>query len=167
MSDLIFFSSQNEKWATRWEDFNKWDAEHGFTLDPCAEHSTAKCNVYFTEEEDGLKQDWSGFKCFINPPYGAAHIMQWLDKAYDEYKNNGVGSFLLLPSRTGSAWFHEYCTKFDVQFLRGRLTFGSDDYWEWYRSQEVLPTGKKNGMYGKEKGMNNAPFDSVIFKIGL
>jgi site-specific DNA-methyltransferase (adenine-specific) len=36
--------------------FKALDTEFGFTLDPCATHENAKCSLYFTKAEDGLKQ---------------------------------------------------------------------------------------------------------------
>lgn len=29
----------------------------------------------------------------------------------------------LLPARTDTAWFHDYCIKGDITFIRGRLKF--------------------------------------------
>ena len=31
---------------------------------------------------------------------------------------------MLLPARTDTKWFHDYCTKGKIEFLRGRLKFG-------------------------------------------
>ena len=31
----------------------------------------------------------------------------------------------LLPARTDTAWWHDYCMKGEVQFIRGRLKFGT------------------------------------------
>ena len=31
---------------------------------------------------------------------------------------------MLIPARTDTAWFHDYCVKGKIEFLRGRLKFG-------------------------------------------
>lgn len=59
-------------WATPPALFEALHAEFGFTLDVCASPWNAKLPRYFTEKEDGLAQDWSGERCFMNPPYGRA-----------------------------------------------------------------------------------------------
>ena len=52
------FSSKTGEWATPQEFFNKLDWRFGkFTLDPCATKENAKCNKYYTMEDDGLKQN--------------------------------------------------------------------------------------------------------------
>lgn len=40
-----------------------------FTLDACAQHHNAKVSKYFTPEEDGLAQDWTGEVVWCNPEY--------------------------------------------------------------------------------------------------
>ena len=52
----IHFSSKTVEWSTPQEVFEELDEEFGFTLDPCATDENAKCNRYFTREDDGLKQ---------------------------------------------------------------------------------------------------------------
>lgn len=53
-------SSDTVEWATPIEFFNHLDSEFGFTLDVCATADNAKCDRYFTKEDDGLKQSWKG-----------------------------------------------------------------------------------------------------------
>ena len=33
----------------------------------------------------------------------------------------------LLPARTDTRWWHDYCVKGEVMFLKGRLKFGDAD----------------------------------------
>lgn len=56
------FSSTTDLWATPQSFFDVLNAEFHFTLDPCALPSNAKCQKFFTPEDDGLKQDWGGRK---------------------------------------------------------------------------------------------------------
>ena len=109
-------------WATPLEVFQPLDEEFGFTLDPCATHQTAKCELYFTEAEDGLLQDWSGQTVFMNPPYGA-EIKKWIEKAYISSQSLAtvVG---LLPAATDSDWWHRYVVgKAEIRYLRKRPRF--------------------------------------------
>lgn len=59
------FSSENEVWATPQDFYNKLDEEFDFDLDPCAIPENAKCETFFTPEEDGLKQNWGGVFCVL------------------------------------------------------------------------------------------------------
>lgn len=123
MKPSVHFSSLTDCWATPQSLFNELDSEFHFTLDVCALPENAKCRKYFTQREDGLAQQWSGI-CWMNPPYGRT-IAAWVRKAY-EASQVGVTVVCLLPSRTDTAWWHEYVTKADeVRFVRGRIKFGT------------------------------------------
>ncbi len=50
--------SRGSDWATPHELFNELNKEFNFTLDVCASDWNKKCENYFNEEQDGLKQDW-------------------------------------------------------------------------------------------------------------
>lgn len=60
MNTEVMFSSKAMDWATPQSFFNQLDSEFHFTLDPCANESNHKCDLYFTEADDGLKQPWGG-----------------------------------------------------------------------------------------------------------
>lgn len=61
MSNIdVMFSSTTDLWATPQDFFDKLDAEFHFTLDPCALLSNAKCNKFYTPDDNGLLQDWGG-----------------------------------------------------------------------------------------------------------
>lgn len=116
------FSSATDLWSTPQEFFNKLNAAFNFETDVCALPDNAKCKTYFTPEIDGLKQDWTGV-CWMNPPYGRG-ISAWVEKAYLSAKQNGATVVCLLPARVDTRWWHEYCTKGEVTYIRGRLKFG-------------------------------------------
>ena len=59
----------------------------------------------------------------MNPPYGRA-IKHWVEKAYTESKR-GATVVCLIPARTDTAYWHDYCFKGEVRFLRGRLSFSN------------------------------------------
>lgn len=62
------FSSKDQTWETPIDLFNKLDEVFGFELDVCAFKETAKCDMFYTPEIDGLSQNWQGC-CWMNPPY--------------------------------------------------------------------------------------------------
>lgn len=118
----VHFSSKTDNWSTPQYLFDKLNKRFKFTLDPCASVDNYKCNKYYTENQDGLSQDWSNEIVFMNPPYGK-EIGKWVQKAYEE-SLNGATVVCLLPARTDTKWFHNYCLLGSVSFLKGRLKFG-------------------------------------------
>lgn len=115
------FSSKTPEWATPQKFFDALDAEFRFTLDAAASAENHKCARYFTKEDDALKQEWTGM-VWLNPPYGRG-IGAWVKKAY-ESALGGALVVCLLPARTDTSWFWDYCFKGEVRFIRGRLKFG-------------------------------------------
>ncbi len=121
-SDLMFSSKSNE-WTTPQDLFDRLNAIYNFNLDPASTDDNAKCEKHFTEADDGLQQNWGGYSVFCNPPYGK-EIPKWVKKAYEESRKPGTKVVMLIPARTDTAWFHDYCAKGKIEFLRGRLKFG-------------------------------------------
>ena len=115
------FTSNTDMWSTPLDFFNKLNEEFNFETDVCAIESNAKCKKFFTPEIDGLKQEWTGV-CWMNPPYGRG-IGEWIKKAY-ESSLNGATVVCLIPSRTDTKWWHDYCMKGEVRLVKGRLKFG-------------------------------------------
>ena len=131
MNTDLMFSSKTDMWETPQDLFDRYDAIYHFETDVCAVADNAKCERFFSPEIDGLKQEWTGI-CWCNPPYGKK-IGEWVKKA----ANSSATVVMLLPARTDTKWFHEYCLPHaEVEFLRGRLRFGG--------------------------GKNSAPFPSMI-----
>jgi phage N-6-adenine-methyltransferase len=118
----VHFSSETDLWSTPQDFFDKLNFIYQFNLDPCTDGKNSKCEDYFTKEDDGLSQDWSGKRVFMNPPYGR-EIKQWMKKAHEE-SLKGALVVCLVPSRTDTFWWHEYAMKGRIEFLRGRLKFG-------------------------------------------
>ena len=118
--------AKRDDWTTPTELFEDLDAVFGpFDLDAAATDENALCENYYTQETDGLAQEWFG-QVFVNPPYGRV-ISKWVDKAIQEWdEKRPTGVVMLLPSRTGTRWFHRLNDHPDVEivFLRGRLKFG-------------------------------------------
>lgn len=120
----VHFSSKTNEWSTPQSFFDELDKEFNFTLDPCATHDKAKCEKYYTIEDDGLLQDWSKDIVFMNPPYGR-EIKHWVQKAYEE-SLKGATVVCLIPARTDTSYWHEYVfdKADDIRFIKGRLKFG-------------------------------------------
>lgn len=116
------FTSDTSEWATPQDFFDKLNAEFHFTLDPCATPENAKCGKFYTKEQNGLAQDWTGETVFCNPPYGK-EISAWVEKCY-KHSLSGECAVMLIPSRTDTRWFHEWVYgKAELRFVKGRLHF--------------------------------------------
>jgi phage N-6-adenine-methyltransferase len=122
------FSSKKEDWGTPQSLFDQLHQEFRFGFDLAASEGNKKCQYYFSEQDDALKQDWTQTymnhgTLFCNPPYGRG-LEKWLEKAFDAFVHDDVVSVWLLPARTDTKWFHKYCVgNATVRFLKGRLTF--------------------------------------------
>lgn len=125
METKLHFSSASSDWSTPQDFFDKLNEEFHFTLDPCADDFNHKCEKYYTKEQDGLKQDWSGEVVFCNPPYGR-EVAKWVRKCFNEvYRGKCKCAVMALPARTDVRWFHEYIyNKSEIRFVKGRLKFG-------------------------------------------
>ncbi len=117
----VHYSSATDLWATPQDFFNKLNVEFNFELDVCALPENTKCSRFFSPSDNGLIQKWSGI-CWMNPPYGRV-IGEWVKKAY-ESSLDGATVVCLVPARTDTRWWHEYCMKGEIRFVKGRLKFG-------------------------------------------
>ena len=111
-------------WETPQQFFDMLDAEFKFSLDVAALPGTAKCDKYYTPDNDGLSHNWEGETFWMNPPYGRGqNVYQWVKKAYESAKAGGTG-VCLLPVSADTKWFHEFCMKAnEIRFVRDRLWF--------------------------------------------
>lgn len=136
------------EWETPQNLFNELNKEFHFNLDVCATSENAKCAQYFTPTQDGLRQQWSGV-CWMNPPYGLV-IRYWVRKAWEQSRR-GVTTVCLLPARTDTKWFHEYCYDYKTnsfkvgvegRFLKGRLKFGRNGNSATFPSMIIVFRGR-------------------------
>jgi phage N-6-adenine-methyltransferase len=122
------FSSKTDEWETPQWLFDELNKEFNFKLDVACNYYNCKCEIgYMKNENDqgGLSRKWFG-SCWMNPPYGK-EIGKWVKKAYEE-SQKGCTVVCLLPARTDTRWFHDYCTKGEIRFIKGRLKFGGCKY---------------------------------------
>ena len=123
-SMAVHYTSKTDNWSTPQEFFDKLNDEFNFTLDPCASEENAKCDKYFTIDDDGLAQDWSKDTVFMNPPYGRV-IRHWIEKSYRE-SQKGATVVCLVPARTDTTYWHEFVIGggAEIRFIKGRIKFG-------------------------------------------
>lgn len=112
---------QRYDWATPPDVFAALDAEFHFTVDVCATTATACCPRFYTPHENAFWQSWRGEVCWMNPPYGK-EIRRWMARAY-EASHDGATVVCLVPSRTDTAWWHDFAMQGEIRFIRGRLRF--------------------------------------------
>ncbi len=137
------FSSNDMTWETPQWLFDKLDKEFHFTLDVCALPETAKCKNYYTPQIDGLKQDWEDNICWMNPPYGR-EVGVWIEKAYKESLKGAI-IVCLIPSRTDTKYWHDYCMKAnEIRFIKGRLKFGDSKNSAPFPSAIVIFNGRQS-----------------------
>ncbi len=107
-----FRTQKSQDWKTPEALFLELDKEFNFDCDPCPLFG----KEMFSEIEWG-QSNW------VNPPYN--QLVFWLNRGYEEFLA-GKTCVFLVPSRTGSAWFHEYANKAtELRFIRGRLQFNN------------------------------------------
>lgn len=75
----VMFSSKNDSWETPQEFFDKLNEEFGFEIDVCASSENAKCEIFFTKEQDALAQQWEGI-CWCNP-----HMEEKLENGWKKH----------------------------------------------------------------------------------
>jgi len=124
MSNIeVHFSSKSNEWETPKDLFDKLNEEFHFDLDATATDENNKCAVYFTEQNSALDKTWKdwGSTIFMNPPYGRG-IGKFIKKAYEEAQK-GCTVVCLIPARTDTAMFHNYCAKGEVRFIKDRVRF--------------------------------------------
>lgn len=117
------FKSTNQSWETPDGLFVKINKQFNFTRDVCASKDNAKCDIYWSEQDSCLDKTWDGVN-WMNPPY--KNMKLFIKKAYEE-RHNAV-TVCLIPARTNTNWWHDYCMKGEVYFICGRPKFKGCKY---------------------------------------
>ena len=90
-------------------------------LDVCATSENAKCMYFFTEQKDGLKQNWDK-ESWCNPPYSQSY--DWVQKCWLEHtKNNITITALIMKDETTSYWKEYVKDKAEVYTWPHRIKF--------------------------------------------
>ena len=137
-SGEIVYSSDSNEWETPQWLFDLLNVEFMFELDPSANDNNAKCDLYYTNCENGLSVPWAPYTVFCNPPYSPWQTAyKWVKKAYEEGKSTTVVQ--LLPARTSNKWFHEYVMYAkEIRFISGRIKFIGGKYFAPFPSMIVI-----------------------------
>lgn len=134
MNFKAFSMSQDSTWTTPKGLFDELHKKYRFGLDAAAlSTSTLVPESWYgpdhldEKRRDALSRSWlSDTKTqtvWLNPPYGRL-IGLFLKKASEE-ATKGATVVCLIPARTDTRWFHEYCLNYEIKFIKGRLKFGS------------------------------------------
>jgi len=125
------FESIKQDWNTPRILFDKLNQEFNFEYDLAANAENALCKRFYSKESNGLKQSWGGV-CWLNPPYGdkSSKMVDWIKKSYnDSQANPNLTVVMLIPARTNTKWFHNYCMKAaEIRFICGRPKFGDSKH---------------------------------------
>ncbi len=120
-------TSARDDWQTPAWLFDLVHSVFDFTIDGAASKENAQLLRFWDTETDGLKQDWTGERVWINPPYGLTQRV-WITKAHEEWEKKRAESVMLIPVRPGARIWQNviFPSGVPVLFLAGRLKFLSD-----------------------------------------
>lgn len=118
----------NNEWYTPAEDIERARKVLGkIELDPASSdiaQETVKAGRFFTKEQDGLQQEWTG-KVWLNPPYAKGDIEPFVAKLVAEYQAGHVKAAIMLTNNSADTeWFHKAAAHAGAICLtRGRIKF--------------------------------------------
>lgn len=99
-----------------------------FDLDVCALAHNAKAKLYITPDDDGLLVPWQCTSAWCNPPFRAADIERWAERAIEQLRMGhvrGPAAFLTVP-KSDQGWWHYLMSSGLVMAQidgRGRVAF--------------------------------------------
>ena len=99
-------------------------------LDPASSaraNEVVKAHRYYSLDDDGLSQQWCG-RVWMNPPYAAGIVDQFVDKLYAEFSTGRVEEFIVLVNNaTETRWFETLAVMATlIAFPRSRVRFWRD-----------------------------------------
>ncbi|MEA1064720.1 phage N-6-adenine-methyltransferase [Erwinia sp. HR93] len=142
------------------------NAKYGpFSLDLFADDHNAKCDAYYTAENNALTQDWSarlgvlGGAAYANPPYSRAQQFEGeyitgmvpIMQHAAAMREKGGRYVFFIKVATSESWWPENADH--IAFVRGRISFDLPD---WYIPAEGEPSESSAGF-----GMAIAIFDKT------
>lgn len=102
----------------------------GIDLDPAScdyANSIVKAEKFFTEEENGLEQEWNG-RVFINPPFAHPTVKFFAEKLLESFGSGQIEQAIWLSNAcVDVGWWHDLASLGVVCFHRGRIKFYGQD----------------------------------------
>jgi hypothetical protein len=117
-------------------------------LDPCTtpDNPVGACAI-IAPPDDGILLPWNAEKIYVNPPYGAT-IKHWADKVIT-VAATGAKIVALVPTRSGSEWFHRMLkTADDCLLFDYHLRF-----WHAKRKRHYGAAGFPSTAFGYNTGL--------------
>lgn len=124
MSD-VYKPHPSDLWETPPEVFDPLNEIFHFEVDLCAEPSAAKCETYYTAEDDAFRHDWDR-PSFMNPPYRnkARPMGDWMRRAAHQAYKWDVPIVCLVKSAPEVKWFrHIWARAKFIVFFDKRIRF--------------------------------------------
>jgi len=98
----------------------------GIDLDPASSeiaNRTVKAKSFYTEDDDGLSQDWPIGRIWMNPPYAQPAINRFCIRIVDEV-SRGSSAIVLVNNGTETQWFQGMAAACSaVCFPKSRVRF--------------------------------------------
>lgn len=130
----------------------------GIDLDPASNdfaNETVKAGKYFTEEQDGTKQDWFG-NVWLNPPYSTDMIMKFAEKVEQSEFNQAI---VLVNNASETRWYQKLWKNASAMVgPAGRIKFRKRD------GEHGVPLQGQTFFY---YGNNPKRFLSVFLRFGM
>jgi ParB family chromosome partitioning protein len=103
------------------------DVLGGIDLDPASNpvaQERVQAALYYTVEQDGLAQAWSG-RVWLNPPYAHPLVEQFTDKLVTEYRAGAItAAIMLVNNATDTIWWQKASEASSaICFPQGRIRF--------------------------------------------
>ena len=155
-------NSGDNEWYTPAEYIKAARAVMGdIDLDPASsEIANAEIGAleYFTAEDDGLSQPWSG-RVWMNPPYAQPLVDEFCSRLARSYTSGEVpAACVLVNNATETKWFQSLAAVASAMcFPRGRVKF-------WHPSKEAVPLQGQVVVY---LGPDFANFRSEFLRFGF
>lgn len=121
-------NSGNNEWYTPQEFIDSArSCMGGIDLDPASSeiaNQTVQAKAFYTKEDNGLTQDWSG-RVWMNPPYAQPLISEFAKAVSEKYAKGEVSeACVLVNNATETGWFSTMlCEASAVCFPKGRVKF--------------------------------------------
>jgi len=166
MWEAANFSSESVQWYTpkQYIDAVRNVFDGHIDLDPATNdlaNETVQAAQIFTEEDDGLEQDWHG-NVFMNPPYGKKDgdslAGMFCEKAVAEYELGNSDQTIILVNSVHSQKWQGVLYDYVVCFVDHRIQFVSGD-----GEENKNPTFQNIFIY---LGKNKEAFKKAFSKFG-